>query len=208
MYSLSPPSIQDLNMHDHQIEKAINSIALIRDKDSFGTIGAVKACLIMENMFRETGRINKSPVGNEILIYANNLNGEISSLGNYVNELIQYVSKEKNCLKIIFDEEPKECVGLTNAFFVLKSLSRSGKLHKNIKVRQTTNRELIHQLLNKTLPNYGADYFSVSSENMYRVETDSKKHISKASFNDKNISETLRNIFTIIHEKYSKEYTL
>lgn len=179
-------------------------LAKNREEKVFNNGKPAHAAIVMENIFRET---RKSPKGGEIRIYAKNLNGEISKYNNYRYGLIEFLLAQNTAIKVILDEEPKNVVAETNAFDLLKTFSKTKKLEGKIQMRRVANPDKVASLMQKEFQ-FTDVHFAVSSENMYRFEIDSTLHFAECSFNGKDKSKQLFDVFETMFSNKNEQFTL
>jgi hypothetical protein len=179
-------------------------LAKNREERVFNNGKPAHAAIVMENIFRET---KKNPNGGEIRIYAKNLNGEISKYNNYRYGLIEFLLAPNTSIKVIIDEEPKNVVAETNAFDLLKTFSKTKKLEGKIQMRRVANAGNVASLMQKEFQ-FTDVHFAVSSENMYRFEIDSMLHFAECSFNGKEKSKQLFEVFDTMFSDRNEQFTL
>lgn len=179
-------------------------LAKNREEKVFNNGKPAHAAIVMENIFRET---KKNPQGGEIRIYAKNLNGEISKYDNYRYGLIEFLLAQNTSIKVIIDEEPKNMVAETNAFDLLKTFSKTKKLEGKIQMRRVAHPSNVASLMQKEFQ-FTDVHFAVSSENMYRFEIDSTLHFAECSFNGREKSKQLFDVFETMFANRNEQYTL
>ncbi|MBC7773859.1 MAG: hypothetical protein H7246_00365, partial [Phycisphaerae bacterium] len=122
----------------------------------------------------------------------------ISRFSNYRHGLLEFLLANNTSIKVIVDEEPNEdsksVNATTNAFELLKTFSKTVRIGSKIQMRKVSNLNNVNALIQGELQ-YKDVHFAVSTENMYRLELDSKLHFAECSFNGKETSNTLINIF-------------
>ena len=176
--------------------KVIGEKAILRSTDKFQNSEPIHAAIVMANIFKE---LRYSLNGGDLWIYANNLNGEISKLNNYRHELLSLLQSENINVKVLIDQEPDELSFLDeedNAFDIFYSFANAPNSKVELKI--VNDKTKVQNLVNEELGFFDV-HFAVSSENMYRLELDSKLHFAECCFNDPHTSKKLINIFEKIY---------
>lgn len=161
------------------------------------------ASVVMENIFRETRHASQ---GGTIRIYGKNLNGEISGFDNYRYELTAFLLAPNTHIKVIIDEEPEGVHATLNAFQTLRLLAKSKRVGNKIGMRIVQSPENVASLILKELE-FADAHFAVSTENMYRLEIDSKLHFAQCSFNDQPKSAELIRLFDRMFDNQDGHFT-
>ena len=199
----NPQSNFPLASPEFQYSQELSYLAKNRVEKVFNNGKPAHAAIVMENIFRETG---KCPKGGEVRIYAKNLNGEISKYSNYRHSLLEFLLSQNTAIKVIIDEEPTNVVTETNAFNLLTTFSKTQKLNGKIHLRKVSNPGKVAHLVQDQLQ-FSDVHFAVSTENMYRFEIDSALHFAECSFNGPSMSQQLTQVFDTMFSNNQGNYT-
>lgn len=163
-----------LNSSDIKYKNALDSLIEQNSNLTFNNSGPSHASIVISSIFRHSREI--------VRIYANNMNGEISRIGDYLKELDNYLNSNK-ILKVILDRTPKNTSPAYDK--IMNSISN------NVEVRiasQAFSREVAFHYTPTT-------HFVTGDDKMLRLEYDNFNHQALCGFNNHRLTSPLINIF-------------
>jgi len=161
-----------LNSFDIKYKKAIEQLIQSESKLTFNNSGPSHASIVISTIFKNCI--------NEVRIYANNMNGEISKIGTYLDDLKNYLEEEKK-LKIIIDNIPNN---YSPAFELVSA-------DKNVQIKIAS-----HEFKREVAFHYNPNtYFTTGDKKMFRLEYDNYGHQALCGFNNKSITIPLIGLF-------------
>lgn len=166
-------TIISLSRFDLQYKHSVSLLADSKSPLTFNNSGPSHASIVISTIFKHT----KS----RIRIYAKNLDGTISNIGDYQEELNQMLQRRVS-IQVIVDEIPKPH---SNAFKILHANNAS------VEIKFSSDE------LKKNLAfHYNPDtHFIVADDLMFRLEYDNYRHQALCGFNDTKRSQQLIDIF-------------
>ena len=151
---------------------AIERLAKNQSDLVFNNSGIEHAAIVLSNIFKNSDVVK---------IYANDMNGEISSQGCYNQSINEFISRGGN-LQIVLDN-------ITNISSTLRSIIN--KKSAEIKISNNEFRDSL-KFISK---NNQLNYFAVGDNKMVRIEVDNKSHKALCSFNLPDTGKVLSNFF-------------
>lgn len=160
----------------NEYKTAIEHLSKTRTSFAFQNSGPAHASIVISTIFKNAE--------NAVRIYANNINGVISDIGDYLESVERYIKKGKEFMLIVKNEVPPN----SNLLKLLKDLSVN---YPNITVKKA-NKEFVSSI--KNLYNKEV-FFVVGDKASYRLELDNSTHVATCNFNDESIASLLVNAF-------------
>jgi len=164
----------NLNTFDLKYKNAIDELANKQSSLSFNNSGPTHASIVISNIFKHTESIMR--------IYAKNMNGEISKIGDYLEQLQKFLESPKE-LRILIDELP---YNKSKAFDLVTNDSKS-----NISIKFASD-ELRKEIAFWYNP---GTHFITGDSKMFRLEYDSNGHQALCGFNNISQVKTLNRMF-------------
>lgn len=164
-----------LSPSDLNYQRIVEQLALEGKPLTFNNSGPSHASIVISTIFKYTKKI--------IRIYAKNLDGTISNIGDYQNELNEMVNRDIK-IKLIIDELPKP---FSEAFLILHDFSAKSKATIKFSSQEFRNGIAFHYNPNT--------HFIIGDEEKFRLEYDNFKHQALCGFNNLKISAQLISLF-------------
>lgn len=162
--------------------KAIRKLAEEESSDTFFNEGVEHASCLMSTIFDNS---------KDMSILSGMLNKNLTSKQEYFSSLEKFLANQYSTLKLLIENTP--CADdISDA---LRLVYERSKHLPNVHVKVVSNKgKLITENLrrnNKGIP----VHFAYADKQIYRFEYNSKEYMASASFNDKEISNKLDEIF-------------
>jgi hypothetical protein len=161
---------------EKKYRKAIEQLAKDGSTLLFNNTGVEHASAVVSTILKTAQK--------EVLIYAQNMNGDISKNGDYISSLSKFLVFGKT-MKVLVDNIPET---ESEAFSLLKVFS---SFNDGVSIR-IANQEFKDNLTTEYKLPY---HFCVGDDRMIRIETDPSMHKAICSFNNVNHATKLKGIF-------------
>ncbi len=172
--------------------------------------GVASSSIIMECMFEALLNAPKNP--SWLMLYAKDLNGEISSLGNYLEVLYKLASGNKCKISVLIDQVPEHDAAIFNAYDLLNSFVVDPAYSEMVKMKilENTPRSQLRKELKEIISTMQGEqsklngirpqdvehtYFAISSANMFRLELDNESRKTYYCFNNSSYVDGLKILF-------------
>ncbi len=183
--------------------------------------GHVKAAKVMTKIFQSMIDSDKEET---LMIYAKNMNGEISGFEKYYDTLTRLLLEKKHKITILLDEHPEFAFRKVNAYNLLKSYSEDPRVEVFLldpiaKSMMNTRLKNVYELYIKGKKDFDEGHFAVSTTGMFRLEFNQEDHLAHYSHNieeipydkaieakDTEIVDILKNIFETIPGREESEF--
>lgn len=160
-----------------EYEQTIEYFARTGSTFQFFNTGAVHAAIVMSTIFKYAK--------DSVYIYAGSFSGEVSGQLNYLTALRSYLTRggKINIILERYTKKNKELFSILSEFNFLNPTQITIGTSNSIII--TESKDPIHFAV-------GGEY---ENENIYRIEEDTKNFMAKGSFNDRDQSKKLVQLF-------------
>lgn len=174
-----------------EYREIIRSLAEEKSSDVINNQGKLHAACVMSAIF--------DFAKNEINMLSGQLNSELTSIPEYFNSLLNYLSKDNVKLNLFLEKEP-ELENQSNALKLVLDKAKEFPERIIVKFAETDEQKTILAKL-KSNNNGNAVHFAYADDQIYRLEYVPSEYKASVSFNNRNIVASLRNIFQKLFDK-------
>ena len=164
----------NFNSFDLKYRSALDQLIETDSSLTFNNSGPSHASIVISNIYKHSKNI--------VRIYAKNMNGEISKVGNYLKELDVFLKSGKK-LKIILDRIPD------NPSPAFEKVMDSINTNVELKIASTEFKREIAYIYNPQ------SHFITGDDKMFRLEYDNYGHQALCGFNNKKMVKPLNRVF-------------